>query len=385
MYFCFFQVKGYGTDLMNHLKDYHTKHGVNHFLTYADKYAIGYFKKQGFGKSIKLFKHKYQGFIKIYEGATLMGCELDPKIVYTEFSAVELRKKQSEIRQKQAKSQNNKVNLNKTMDFDKTNEYTKEFKLKLNCDLCNDEFQPRHLSNHKKACKLYSKQMSKIGNDYVCKICKYKKDDRKKLFIHIKKKHSKNVQFDKKLDNPTKNISENLNATINISENISKNMQNQEDSNEAIDFAKITEFSKDAKLNIKNAKEKSLKVQVNKKGLNSLKNELENIKSKSEVLDSSKFIGTWAEWISALPENFRVIPKEIKSLTQPLERESQKIPGIQEIQEFQEFQEIPELQKIQKPLEIQEYEDAQWSDALGQEIGTFYPVENFATVSFSSF
>ena len=170
---------------MNHLKDYHIKHGVNHFLTYADKYAIGYFKKQGFGKSIKLFKHNYQGFIKTYEGATLMGCELDPKIVYTEFSAVELRKKQSEIRKKQAKIENNKVNLNKTMDFDKANEYSKEFELKLNCDLCNDEFQPRHLSNHKKACKLYSKQMSKIGNDYVCKICKHEKDEGKKLFMHI--------------------------------------------------------------------------------------------------------------------------------------------------------------------------------------------------------
>ena len=30
----------------------------------------------------------YQGYIKDYEGATLMGCELNPKIVYTEFSAV---------------------------------------------------------------------------------------------------------------------------------------------------------------------------------------------------------------------------------------------------------------------------------------------------------
>ena len=29
------------------------------------------------------------------------------------------------------------------MDFDKTNEYSKEFKLKFNCDLCNDEFQPQ--------------------------------------------------------------------------------------------------------------------------------------------------------------------------------------------------------------------------------------------------
>lgn len=41
---CFFQ--GYGTHLMNHLKDYHVKHSVLNFLTYADEYAIGYFKKQ---------------------------------------------------------------------------------------------------------------------------------------------------------------------------------------------------------------------------------------------------------------------------------------------------------------------------------------------------
>ena len=372
-----FQVKGYGTDLMNHLKDYHTKHGVNHFLTYADKYAIGYFKKQGFGKSIKLFKHNYQGFIKTYEGATLMGCELDPKIVYTEFSAVDLRKKQSEIRKKRDKIENNKVNLNKTMDFDKTNEYSKEFKLKLNCDLCNDEFQPRHLSNHKKACKLYSKQMSKIGNDYVCKICKYKKDDRKKLFFHIKKKHSKNIQVDKKLDNSSKDKYENLNATINISENISNNMPHQENSNEAIDFVKTIKISKDTKSNMEKAKKDSLTVQLNKNGLNSLKNELKkNIKSKSKGFESSKYIGSWAEWISELPANFRIIPKEIKFLTQPLEQKPQVISGFQDIQEFQ---------KPQKYQEIQEFEDAQWSDALGQEIGTFYPVENFATVSFSSF
>ena len=32
--------------MMNHLKDYHIKHNVLNFLTYADEYAIGYFKKQ---------------------------------------------------------------------------------------------------------------------------------------------------------------------------------------------------------------------------------------------------------------------------------------------------------------------------------------------------
>ena len=67
------QVKGYGTHLMNHLKDYHIRNGVFHFLTFADEFAIGYFKKQGFSKEIKLAKSVYQGYIKDYEGATLMG------------------------------------------------------------------------------------------------------------------------------------------------------------------------------------------------------------------------------------------------------------------------------------------------------------------------
>ena len=42
--------------MMNHLKDYHTKNGVLNFLTYADEYAIGYFKKQ---VSISLIFHFY--------------------------------------------------------------------------------------------------------------------------------------------------------------------------------------------------------------------------------------------------------------------------------------------------------------------------------------
>lgn len=35
------QVKGYGTHLMNHLKDYHIGHNIYHFLTFADEFAIG--------------------------------------------------------------------------------------------------------------------------------------------------------------------------------------------------------------------------------------------------------------------------------------------------------------------------------------------------------
>ena len=59
---------------------------------------MGYFKKQGFSKDLKLPKSVYAGFIKEYEGATLMGCELNPKIVYVEFTAVV--RKQKEILKK---------------------------------------------------------------------------------------------------------------------------------------------------------------------------------------------------------------------------------------------------------------------------------------------
>ncbi|CAL8078695.1 unnamed protein product [Orchesella dallaii] len=88
------QVKGYGTHLMNQLKDYHIKHGVLHFLTYADELAIGYFKKQGFSMDITITNSMYSGFIKEYEGGTLMHCELHPCITYTSFTTVVSRQKQ---------------------------------------------------------------------------------------------------------------------------------------------------------------------------------------------------------------------------------------------------------------------------------------------------
>ncbi|CAH0397112.1 unnamed protein product [Chilo suppressalis] len=102
------QVKGYGTHLMNHLKDYHIRNNILHFLTFADEFAIGYFKKQGFSKDIKLPRAMYQGYIKDYEGATLMHCELNPRIVYTQFTSVirrqkEIVKKLIDMRQKEVR------------------------------------------------------------------------------------------------------------------------------------------------------------------------------------------------------------------------------------------------------------------------------------------
>ncbi|CDH52509.1 gcn5p [Lichtheimia corymbifera JMRC:FSU:9682] len=77
------QVKGYGSYLMNHLKDY-IKQNTNmmHFLTYADNYAIGYFRKQGFTTEITLDRRKWVGYIKDYEGGTIMQCTMVPKVEY---------------------------------------------------------------------------------------------------------------------------------------------------------------------------------------------------------------------------------------------------------------------------------------------------------------
>lgn len=65
-----------------------------HFLTYADNYAIGYFKKQGFTKEITLDKHIWMGYIKDYEGGTIMQCSMVPKIRYLECGRMLLKQKE---------------------------------------------------------------------------------------------------------------------------------------------------------------------------------------------------------------------------------------------------------------------------------------------------
>jgi histone acetyltransferase len=76
------QVKGFGTRLMNHLKEYVKRVNLTHFLTYADNFAIGYFKKQGFSSSISMPKERWVGYIKDYDGGTLMKCVINPSIDY---------------------------------------------------------------------------------------------------------------------------------------------------------------------------------------------------------------------------------------------------------------------------------------------------------------
>ena len=90
------QVKGYGAHLMAHLKDYvKATSPVMHFLTYADNFATGYFQKQGFTKEVTLPKSEWMGFIKDYEGGTLMQCTMLPRIRYLEVGRMLLKQKET--------------------------------------------------------------------------------------------------------------------------------------------------------------------------------------------------------------------------------------------------------------------------------------------------
>lgn len=70
--------------LMNHFKAHirETYPDMMHFLTYADNYAVGYFRKQGFSKDITLDRSVWAGYIKDYEGGTIMECKMLPKVDY---------------------------------------------------------------------------------------------------------------------------------------------------------------------------------------------------------------------------------------------------------------------------------------------------------------
>lgn len=85
---------------MNHLKDHvKTASKCMHFLTYADNYAIGYFKKQGFSKEIGLDRSVWAGYIKDYEGGTIMHCAMLPKIEYLQVGTILSRQKDVILRE----------------------------------------------------------------------------------------------------------------------------------------------------------------------------------------------------------------------------------------------------------------------------------------------
>ena len=91
------QVSGYGRLLMSHLKEMSRRASCYSFLTYADNFALGYFRKMGFGVlstptgptkgtptggSHDGVVPKWQGVIKDYDGGTLVHARIHPLIDY---------------------------------------------------------------------------------------------------------------------------------------------------------------------------------------------------------------------------------------------------------------------------------------------------------------
>lgn len=76
------QIKGFGTRIMNELKTEMQRREIRFLMTCADNLAIGYFQKQGFHKDILMPPCLYKGYLKDYEGSTLMECLLDKRVNY---------------------------------------------------------------------------------------------------------------------------------------------------------------------------------------------------------------------------------------------------------------------------------------------------------------
>jgi histone acetyltransferase len=103
------QVKGYGTKLMNLVKKEGARTGIEYFITYADNYAIGYFKKQGFTKTISMPKGRFQGLIKDYDGGTMMECYVHPSIDFTRIPEMLAAQRKFIVSRIRHKAQSHKV------------------------------------------------------------------------------------------------------------------------------------------------------------------------------------------------------------------------------------------------------------------------------------
>ena len=59
------QVQGYGTRIMNQIKEECKRTGIEGMLTYADNHAVGDFRKQGFKKNVIMKRERWQGKCKL--------------------------------------------------------------------------------------------------------------------------------------------------------------------------------------------------------------------------------------------------------------------------------------------------------------------------------
>lgn len=163
------QVRGYGAHLMNHLKDYVRNaydSRIMHFLTYADNYAIGYFKKQGFTKEITLDKSLWMGYIKDYEGGTIMQCTMLPRIRYLDANKILLIQKAAIMRKIREISKSHIVRPGLTIFRTKQNTSTTPTTttISTNSNTNSNKSKAKASSNNNKN-KKKKKRGNKIGDD----------------------------------------------------------------------------------------------------------------------------------------------------------------------------------------------------------------------------
>lgn len=73
---------------MNKFKEHMQNEKIEYLMTYADNYAIGYFKKQGFSRECRMPIERWKGYIKDYDGGTMMECYIHPTIDYNSVSDI---------------------------------------------------------------------------------------------------------------------------------------------------------------------------------------------------------------------------------------------------------------------------------------------------------
>lgn len=66
---------------------------VSYLLTFGDKNALGFFKKQGFNEHLTLERERWEGYIKEYEGGRFMECKIYPTIDYRNIDDIIKRQK----------------------------------------------------------------------------------------------------------------------------------------------------------------------------------------------------------------------------------------------------------------------------------------------------
>lgn len=62
--------------------------GIQYFLTYADNNAIEFFKKQGFNEKGYMPQGRWKGYIKDYNGSTMMQCQIVHDVDYVNISEI---------------------------------------------------------------------------------------------------------------------------------------------------------------------------------------------------------------------------------------------------------------------------------------------------------